>query len=349
MNKRIWFLDIIRVIAFSLIIFYHMTVQLALDGICDMNNITPLFLNKNLHIATLGVSLFFMISGAGLMLESSQTFHLKEYLEKRFIRIFIPFYIVYIGVLCIKLVCCDLNDIFLPGVPLYRVVYTVFAVDTYLSTCGILTFTLGIGEWFLGCIVIIYILFPILRMCIKKYPIFTFGVATIYYLLIVYFYFFELPPIHMNFLTKIYNFVLGMFIIQYWGKIKKRTLIVTLPLIGIFIWSPIYIPVSDELKTTILAVAVFLAVMQIEKFVSKSSITQKGLSAFRYVHYELFLVHHVIIYALTDFMCEKIVSIKGVLFLYVCEIIFMLLAAYFVKYLEKVLNMLTANKSIKKT
>lgn len=343
MKRRIWFLDIIRVIAFVFIIFYHMAVQLPLDGICDVTRVTPFYLNANLHIATLGVTLFFMISGAGLMLGSLQEFDLKTYFKKRFVRILVPFYIVYLCVLCVKLIV-DPQNTFIPGIPRWTVIFTVLGIDTYISTCGIVSFTLGIGEWFLGCLIMIYVLFPLLRFCMKKKPVITFLAATVYYLVMIYFYPFQKVPMHMNFFVKIYGFILGMFLILYWEKIKKWTLALTLPVIAVFLFYPAVIPVLDELKTTVLSIAVFVTAVSLESIVERSSRVQKFLKGFCGIHYELFLVHHVIIQAITGAVCEKIVSVWGVLVLFICELIAMSAAAVVLKKTEGLLEKVFAKR-----
>ena len=98
MKNRIHFIDYLRNFAFVLIMLYHMLFQLSLDGICPTGLVEPFYAGENIHIGTLGVSLFFMISGFCLMYESRQGFDCRTFYWKRFLRICIPFYVVDAGV-----------------------------------------------------------------------------------------------------------------------------------------------------------------------------------------------------------------------------------------------------------
>lgn len=94
--KRIRYFDLLRCTCFCFIIFYHLLFQLYLSGICPVERLNPLFSNSNMHLATLGVAVFFMLSGASLSYTAKENFSLAKYYKKRFLRILIPFYILYI-------------------------------------------------------------------------------------------------------------------------------------------------------------------------------------------------------------------------------------------------------------
>ncbi len=89
--KRIRYFDLLRCTCFCFIIFYHLLFQLYLSGICPVERLNPLFSNSNMHLATLGVAVFFMLSGASLSYTAKENFSLAKYYKKRFLRILIPF------------------------------------------------------------------------------------------------------------------------------------------------------------------------------------------------------------------------------------------------------------------
>lgn len=89
--KRIHYFDLLRCTCFCFIIFYHLLFQLYLSGICPVERLNPLFSNSNMHLATLGVAVFFMLSGASLSYTAKENFSLAKYYKKRFLRILIPF------------------------------------------------------------------------------------------------------------------------------------------------------------------------------------------------------------------------------------------------------------------
>ena len=98
------------------------------------------------------------------------------------------------------------------GLPAYKMIVTLFAMDGYLRPY-ISTFYI-IGEWFLGCIVLIYAIFPILRKCVNKYPKITLGIATVLNLLVLFFMKNAKMPINQNFIVSLYSFLLGMYVIK---------------------------------------------------------------------------------------------------------------------------------------
>lgn len=56
--KRIKYYDLLRVVCFCFIIFYHMMVQLTINGIYPNEKISTFYSNVNMHIATLAVAVF---------------------------------------------------------------------------------------------------------------------------------------------------------------------------------------------------------------------------------------------------------------------------------------------------
>ena len=82
--KRIRYFDLLRCTCFCFIIFYHLLFQLYLSGICPVERLNPLFSNSNMHLATLGVAVFFMLSGASLSYTAKENFSLAKYYKKRF-------------------------------------------------------------------------------------------------------------------------------------------------------------------------------------------------------------------------------------------------------------------------
>ena len=75
-------------------------------------------------------------------------------------------------------------------------------MDEYFAAGGVSTFTLGVGEWFLGCIMICYLVFPIIHY-LDKYSSFVFFlIFTAYYVYInaIYSSFDLIMPAHFCFI-----------------------------------------------------------------------------------------------------------------------------------------------------
>ena len=162
MKQRIHTLDIIRILATFFILVFHWNIYAYHYGI----DAEPVF---NLPFATgtvavPAVSLFFILSGASLMLSTRENFSLKKYFLRRFLSIY-PLYwlsyaVVFFHVYVLRHVPMDKPLITLPL--------------SFLAMDGLLADTFNtwylIGEWFVGCIVLLYLIFPLLRLAVKKAP-----------------------------------------------------------------------------------------------------------------------------------------------------------------------------------
>lgn len=331
-KKRIAYLDVLRMVAFVCIIVYHFMVELELSGLYSFPQRGIEYQNANMHIATFGVSLFFMISGAGLMISSRQKLDVRKYYRKRVLRILIPFYLVYFAYLCFRFVS-ERRLPFAGGIPAWRIIFTLLGMDEYFSMTGYANFSLGIGEWFLGCLMLMYFVFPLLRKCMRKNKWMTMLAATVYYLLMVTFYPFDIP-VHANFFVKIYEFVLGMFFAVSWEQIGKKSLFVSVPVILVFLFAPFSVPLPDGLKITLFSAAAVVFVMQFEKQLASSVRLEAVLKQVRELSFEVFLVHHVVIQQFNKWFLGAELTSKGVALLFVIELLVMLALALLLKKAE---------------
>ena len=105
------------------------------------------------------------------------------------LRILIPFYILYIVYFLFLLFQShSVHNIFPEGIPAWRIVFTFLGMDSWVSMHGISTFSLTIGEWFLGCLILLYLIFPLLRFFMIKSEKFFFIIATGIYLIVLFHY-----------------------------------------------------------------------------------------------------------------------------------------------------------------
>ena len=104
---------------------------------------------------------------------------------------------------------------------------------------------------FLGCLILLYLIFPLLRFFMIKSEKFFFIIATGIYLIVLFHYDFSVP-IHMNFFLKGYEFVIGMMIGYYHEKFNPKWIFLSLPVVIFFVLCPFALPISTGLKITIL-------------------------------------------------------------------------------------------------
>jgi peptidoglycan/LPS O-acetylase OafA/YrhL len=178
-STRNTFLDFLRLTAVLLVITSHYAYMFD-------NSTLITFPREYLTggIGRLGVSIFFMISGA-LAYVSLTRYSLREYYVRRTCSVLIPYNMVYFTAALILLV---LGLYFrYPGNPLEQLMNgeknviaflpTLVAIDHYLhGIWGVETAYLT-GEWFIGCIILHYAIAPLVFRIMQLAPLLTMSAA----------------------------------------------------------------------------------------------------------------------------------------------------------------------------
>lgn len=348
-KHRYRFMNWIRVLAFVLIIVYHFIVELEKNSIYSFVNNGIYYSNVNIDISVIGVSLFFIISGSGLMLSSQRKWDIKKYYFKRFVRVLIPFYIVYIFAFIASFAIKQEWINSFSNVPIYNFIFTLFGADNYFGQF-FQTFGIHIGEWFLGALIILYVLFPLFRVCMEKNRYITIIVSTIYYVVINVTDIISITP-WMSVFVKAYDFVLGMFVILEIPKIndKKPLKIIfatlSLVIIALGIILNVELPLPIAVKNLLYAVAIYVFLFTLEDVGKSVGIFDKIINGICSISYELFLVHHIIIYYIGDNLVGEVLGAKRIIALFITEVIIMVAFAFFVKKAEGLI--MTIAKKIK--
>ena len=303
-KKRIYCFDLLKIISILIVFMHHIMMDLYIvHPMHNLKILETLILRPNMNLGMIACGLFVMISGATLALKGREE-ELISFYKKRFIRVLIPFYIAYIIYFLIKVITFKTIFIF-GGIPKWRFIFTILGIDEYLAANGVRTFSLGIGEWFLGCILFCYLVYPFLYKAHRKNKYLTFIVMTIWFLFINYNYgrFNFVIPSHMNFFCQIYNFYLGILLIDKdtLSKLKKWLLVVTIPIILFFYFYKGLILLPDNLKTTIVLVSIFITFYELERFISSFEWLKTFTVFFNKISLEIYLVHHFVIYQV-DYM-----------------------------------------------
>lgn len=341
-KEKINFLDVLRFAAFGMIIFYHMVVRLHLCGCYELSKVEVFYSNRNIHLGSVGVILFFFISGLGLMLSAKNKFNLKNYFSKRFFKILLPFYVAYLMVFTVYSVI-ERGFSFFGNIPLWRFVFTVVGLDGYLYEYGFPTFYL-IGEWFLGCIILMYVLFPIIRKSMLKHRSIIMLVFTVGYLFLAGS---GSDVWYVEFLCHLYVFVLGMYMAFYLNRLKRWHLVVSVPVICILLFWPVELPMIDVLRNFTFAMALFVSLSQLEVIFSNCDRFMKFIRMCCRYSFEIYLIHHVIIIYFTRRMAAKIHSLFDVIVVFVFEIILMIILAVIIKFITAIMKNFILQKSAK--
>ena len=165
-KKRLYYLDFIRVFSMFAIIVFHFNCMIKPHNVYagDKAIIFCNYINGNL--GQIGVSLFFIISGASLMYTYGKSIDLKQYYKKRWLGIFPMFYLAWaLGMIFYFYRFYSLNP-FMVERPRWTILLTLLGMDGYMA--DIVPNYYILGEWFLGCIICLYIIFPLLLKISKK-------------------------------------------------------------------------------------------------------------------------------------------------------------------------------------
>lgn len=288
-KERLKYVDVIRFIAVCLIVISHFNLSLPVADISIYGN-PYLVKSEFLHgsFGTLGVSLFFIISGVTLYYNYGDEIDVKQFMKKRFLGIYPTFWCSYILVFLILFF--KNKQFWFVDVPKWRFGLTLLGMDGYFRYLGN-NFYL-IGEWFLGCIIIFYILFPVLRICVNKYPLPTVVLAVILYVLTAVCNPFKVG-ITYNIIIRICDFLFGML----WAKYMRDRRVN----VKVFLLSILYLMTSSLIGKvgvsifiiTIFGWALFIAlVFLFERIDFSKAYIIKLIGKYSY---EIFLLHHVCI------------------------------------------------------
>lgn len=227
-KNRICSLDLVRVFACICVGVVHFNATVSgwntAGGFVYPNSFVPNFyLENRLYLGDIGVSLFFMLNGASMML-SYREGNLKAFYKKRFLSIYPMFWMAYI--------VAHIYDFLMwkgsPPGDTMEFLLSIFCMDSYLVNIGMIQGSAfyKLGEWFLGAVIQLYILFPLLYWCVKKKPV----AVSVGVLLCYWGYILLAPKIGWMlkislFFLRVPELLLGMLFIRYDMRHKPKLLL----------------------------------------------------------------------------------------------------------------------------
>lgn len=321
-KERLFFLDFIRAIAVIAILLTHFNAVYLLSYPPEAwDKIVVTYKVCNLYIGDFGVALFFIVSGAALMHVYDEKLELKTFYKKRFLAIYPMFWMAYfIGFIYLFYV----NKGFDTSIPKRNIIYTILGFDGYLT--GVVPNFYILGEWFLGCIVLIYVVFPLLRWGVQKHPIGCAIITLLLYVWSVWIYNGTLNRVELI-TTRLPEILFGMYFVKYIKKVNVPMLVVS---VCVLVLNTIFAPSwLASFQTTYVGIASFCVLVFISKYLDFSAV-RKICSCISKYSYAIFLVHHVIIDRMTSTFDLATLTRTGsyILFITCCVVI-----AFFAKIL----------------
>ena len=290
-SNRIFYLDFIRALAvLSIILTHYNALYIYMSPIRLENTILTVY-PFGIYIGNLGVALFFIISGAALMHTYGDDFEVSVFYKKRIKSIYPMWWIA--NILARSYYFLRYKTINPWGAEPWKLLLSIIGFDQYFAH---LTVTFGIiGEWFLGCIILMYLVYPVARwMVINKPKLFGVLIVSIYFSFV----FYNPWPLwpSVNVFVRLPEFVFGMFFYRYWKKVDKKTFFVSIFILAI---TTIYNPGWDgNIKTTYIGISFFLVLAYLAKWAEQIGGIRYICSRICKYSYAIFISHHIIIYEL---------------------------------------------------
>ena len=307
--------DIARFLGFfSVFVIHFLEASAGSGGLSLLGSGTYSLLLDVIGLSGAAVELFFIVSGfclAGNLraghstaagAEREKVFSVRDFYRKRFFRLLIPLYVLFVIFALLSLVRHTFpQDVINMQAPVPTALYSLLGLDGLLMTRGYTTFTsFYIGEWFLGVLILLMLFFPLLRIAVQKNRIITLAVSFILYLVFLRWQPFGLGGV-ASFLVQAFPFVLGMFLASAADDIKLRYclpvfLLAGLALAAAWLFPGFFRTPAGErcrvYKITLFATAIFLLLLCTEKQLARAAFLRGPLKAVRRYSYAFFLVHH---------------------------------------------------------
>lgn len=288
--------------------------------------------------------IFILLSGFTLYYNHSSIPEIKSFYFARFKILYPMFYISYFIFFFIKVI--EMKKFFWGG-HWYRGIFSFFALDGYMSYTNS-TYYL-VGEWFLGAIIICYILYPFLIKILNSkkvvfrnifFCILFLGMASSF---LFYDKFFKIYP-KQNIFTVLFVFYIGMIfskidISKYFKQKKLYLLLVFLSFILIFtkilnvygiykINSMVY-----EFRDVAIGVFLFIFLYFLGQKIMKSIAFRKILTFLSGINYAIFLLQHKIILYFNSYINSENFITTSIVFFNTLTVI--IIFSYFLKVITK--------------
>ena len=285
-RPRLFYLDFIRAIATIAIILTHY------NAIWIYNVVKPKPENAiitlrvaNIYIGDFGVSLFFIISGASLMYVYDQRFAARDFYKKRFLGIYPMYWIAY---LCAAAYTYFMRGTLLGGLSPKTLLFSFLGIDSYLINFGISAPCL-VGEWFIAVIIMMYCIFPLLRIVVQRMPRVAFILAIILALVSTFTF-----GKSIGLFARVPEFMFGMLFMKYIKKVNWQVLLLSIiVLIANTLIKPTVI--HNNIQTFYVGIASFLILTWLSGYLKWDPFRNFCKVIGKY-SYACFLVHHFIIY-----------------------------------------------------
>lgn len=323
MKKHIYEIDLIRTICCIGIIVYHFVCHTA-------SKLSILKNTVNSNVGEIIVTVFFIVSGFVLYHSNKEITSLKKFYWKRFKSIFPSFYLCWLIFYVINVL--KVRTPFYAGNPL-KLLLTLIGQDGYTQLRIVNYYT--VGEWFLGALIIVYALYPLLLKLHKKNSnlalLLLITLTSIVHI-------FDIPVISPGFpgicecCLKLY---LGILIYEQIDKINNT--LIAASLVYIVMYTFIRINVLDVALDIVCSICWFIVLYKVGTKLMKREMVNKCCVFISSISYQIFLLQHQIVLYVLDF--HNSINMIPSLLSMILSIILTIICAYIIKNItDRLLN-----------
>lgn len=282
-RERLLGVDFVRAVCAIGIIMFHFACH-------SVSEFRILYTYANGFWGAVLVAIFFMVSGGMLVYNYEEIGSLKLYYYKRFKSIFPAFYIGF--------AYYYMETVFALGHPFYmghpwKLLETLCGMDGYLNYRDPGNYY-QIGEWFLGALVLLYILYPLLLWAMKKSVIITTTMIGALYIWMLCTDIFVIVD-ECNLISCLLSFYMGMLCIRHRNFFLKNNWVLLISLVLTVIISAVALPGPENIKLHILGATLMVVLYRFGEVMMRFSVPARVIGFLGALSYPIFLLQHKII------------------------------------------------------
>lgn len=314
-KPRLFYLDLIRTVALISILIIHFNATVT--GYFTLpHKLFTSTLPFGIYLGDFGSTLFFIVSGASLCYTAPEHLDVNAFYKKRVRAVYPMFWLAWLLCFSIRFVT---RPGYYAGARTITLVLTVLGLDNFAVAAGWVGQDFAcVGEWFLGSILFLYLLFPILLRGCRKRPWLTFAVVCVIGTAVhLAGWDARLVAIHLP------EFFLGMLLVVI---SRKRQVLLAAAAAVLLVVQSLLGGWDTKIVCALFGAVVFVLLILVANLIAFAPVRRLCALLGKY-SYAVFLVHHVIILRLAEGFDLAALSRRDTALLFMSYLVFTALAA----------------------
>lgn len=261
------------------------------------SSLHQLMLFANGYFGEILVTVFFVLSGFVLFYNHPTVSDTKVFYKKRWKSIFPAFYLSYAFFYLIN-VFTTKSIFYLSDIAPRKIVYSLMGMDGYFLELPFSQFSPNwylVGEWFLGALIILYLLYPLLCRLFrtKQSAYLAMVIATVLFAFQAYTKCFLVNGFR-NIIGCLFSFLMGMVFVQS-RKAITSTFACIVSAAVFFCTLLCKLPVPSTVSTHICGFSLFVLLFKIGDILMKNTVIHKIINYVAKISFPIFLLQHKIV------------------------------------------------------